>query len=179
MNPIWDDKGNEIQMVLVTWPRWPPCSKRLETVKDLLQNYWVNCLETWYVASGTVVLQNLYKTSSWVDLYLIYGKGQFWFHRHFNEKSWNNSFSDSLCTLEYGNELNCIRLMNARGQGHFKDCLPLNQWHGHLHKYCFIHHCYLFGPSVRWAFTGPMVLWLFLKEWSQNFSNLNDLGQGH
>ena len=46
--------------------------KLLKTLKDLhLQNYWANCLETCYVASGTVVLQNLNKTSSFVDLGLI------------------------------------------------------------------------------------------------------------
>ena len=42
-----------------------------------LRGYGANCLETWYVASGTVVLQNLYKTSSWVDLDLIYSKVNF------------------------------------------------------------------------------------------------------
>ena len=71
-------KSNGSQMVVVTWPRWPPYSKLLKTLKGLLlQNYWANCLETWYVAAGTVVLQNLYKTCSWVDLDLIYGKVNF------------------------------------------------------------------------------------------------------
>ena len=30
--------------------------------KILLQNHWANCLETWHVASGYVVQQNLYKS---------------------------------------------------------------------------------------------------------------------
>ena len=35
----------------------------LITLKDLiLQNHSANCLETWYVASGSVVLQSLYKS---------------------------------------------------------------------------------------------------------------------
>ena len=35
----------------------------LKTLKKiLLQNHWANCLETWHVASGYVVQQNLYKS---------------------------------------------------------------------------------------------------------------------
>ena len=66
MNPTLGEKSNGSQMAIVTWPRWPPCSKMLKTLKDLLHEYWANCLETWYVASGTVVQQNLYKTSSFL-----------------------------------------------------------------------------------------------------------------
>ena len=47
------------------------CSKTLKNL--LLQNHWADYLETWYVASGTVVLQSLYKWWSWVDD-LFYGK---------------------------------------------------------------------------------------------------------
>ena len=56
--------------------------------------------------------------------------------------------------------------MNARGQGHFRAVYPLNQWHQHLHEYCVKHLCYLFGPSIRWVFTEPMVLWLLLSSLS-------------
>ena len=28
------------------------------------------------------------------------------------------------------------KIMNASGQGHFQDCLPLHQCVGHLHKLC-------------------------------------------
>ena len=41
------------------------------------QNHWANCLETLYVASGSVVLQSLYKSWPWVDLDLFYGKVNF------------------------------------------------------------------------------------------------------
>ena len=92
MNPIWDEKRNGSLMVIVKWPRWPPCSKMLKASKDLLQNSWANCLETGYVASLTVVLQNLYKKSSWVDLNLIYGRSVFCSICIFNRKSWNNYF---------------------------------------------------------------------------------------
>ena len=34
----------------------------------------INCLETWYVASGSIVLQSLYKSWPWVDLALFYDK---------------------------------------------------------------------------------------------------------
>ena len=50
----------------------------LKTLKDLLlQNYWENGPETLYVASGTVVLQNLCKMRSLVGIDLIYGKANF------------------------------------------------------------------------------------------------------
>ena len=35
------------------------------------------CLETWYVASGPVVLLSLYTWCPWVDLDLFYGKVKF------------------------------------------------------------------------------------------------------
>ena len=43
----------------------------------LLQNHRVNFFETWYVASGSVVLHSLYKSWPWVDLDLFYCKVNF------------------------------------------------------------------------------------------------------
>ena len=91
----------------------------LKTLKDLLQNYWANCLETWYVASGTIVLQNLHKTSSWVDLGLIYGKVNFGSIRHLNGKSWNVIFCCFCMEMKW-----TASHMNARGQGHFRAVYP-------------------------------------------------------
>ena len=42
--------------------------------KSSFPEHWANCFETWYVASLTVVLQNLYKTWPQVDLDLFYVK---------------------------------------------------------------------------------------------------------
>ena len=47
----------------------------LKTLKSLLlKNLWANCLDTWYVASGSKELQSLYKSWPEVDLDLFYGK---------------------------------------------------------------------------------------------------------
>ena len=123
MNPIWDEKRNGSQMVIVKLPRWPPCSKMLKASKDLLQNYWANCLETGFVASGTVVLQNSYKTSSWVDLNLIYGKVNFGSICIFNRKSWNTYFLLLLYSRNMEMKWTASH-MNARGQGHFRAVSP-------------------------------------------------------
>ena len=46
-----------VQMVQVTWPRWPPCPYMVKTLKNLhLWNQKADDLESWYVASGTPVL---------------------------------------------------------------------------------------------------------------------------
>ena len=49
--------------------------KTFETL--LLQNRMSYDLETWHVASGTQVLQSLYKWLPWVDLDLFYSKVKF------------------------------------------------------------------------------------------------------
>ena len=67
-----------VQTILVTWPRWSPCSYMVKNLKIfLLQNQKVDDLETWYAASGARVLPNLFKWWSWVDLDLFYGKVKF------------------------------------------------------------------------------------------------------
>ena len=55
-----------VQMVLVTWPRWPPFPYMVNTFKNLLlRNQKANDLETWYAASGAQVLLNLFKCWPW------------------------------------------------------------------------------------------------------------------
>ena len=67
-----------VQMVYVTWPVWPPCPYMVKTLKNLLLwNQKANDLESWYAASGTRVLPNLFKWWPWVDLDLFYGKVKF------------------------------------------------------------------------------------------------------
>ena len=47
-----------IQMVYVTWSRWPSCPYMVETLKNLLSwNQKVDDLGSWYVASGARVLE--------------------------------------------------------------------------------------------------------------------------
>ena len=63
------------QMVLVTWPRWPPCPYMVKTLKNLLlRNQKADDLETWYASSGAWVLPGLLKWWPWVDLDLFYSK---------------------------------------------------------------------------------------------------------
>ena len=60
------------QIILVTWPRWPPCPYMVKTFKNLLLwNRLVDVIETWYTASGTRVLPSLLKWWPWVDLDLF------------------------------------------------------------------------------------------------------------
>ena len=52
-------KRKFVQMVLVTWPIWPPCPYMVKTLKNLLlRNQKADDLETWYAASGARVLPN-------------------------------------------------------------------------------------------------------------------------
>ena len=51
-----------VQMVLVTWPRWPPRPYMVKTLKNvLLQNQKADELGTWYVALGLWGLPSLFK----------------------------------------------------------------------------------------------------------------------
>ena len=56
-------------MILVIWPRWPPCPYMLKTFKNL-RNQKADDLETWYTASGTQLLPSLFKW--WHGLTLTY-----------------------------------------------------------------------------------------------------------
>ena len=71
-------KWKFVNMILVTWPRWPPCPYMVKTLKNLLfQNRPADFHETWYVASGTPAHHILYKWWPWSDLDLFYGKVKF------------------------------------------------------------------------------------------------------
>ena len=79
---MWRLYGSEeqkfLQMVMVTWPRWPPCPYMVKTLKNLLLwNQKADDLETWYAASSTQVLPNSFKWWPWVDLDLFYCKVKF------------------------------------------------------------------------------------------------------
>ena len=64
-----------VQMLRVTWPRWLPYM--IKTSKNLLQNQEADDIETWYTASGTQVLPNLFKWWHWVDLVHFYDMVKF------------------------------------------------------------------------------------------------------
>ena len=65
-NYIWIIHGmgerKFVQMVQLTWPRWPPCPYMVTTLKNFpLWNQMADDLESWYTASGTRVLPSLFK----------------------------------------------------------------------------------------------------------------------
>ena len=65
-------------MMLVTWPRWPPHPYMLKTLQNLLLlNRWTDFHETWYVAFETPAHHSLFKWWPWSDLDLFYGKIKF------------------------------------------------------------------------------------------------------
>ena len=76
-------------MVLVTWPRWPPRPYTVKTLqKVLLWNRPADFHETWYVALGTHAHHNLFKWWPWNDLDLFYGKVKFGNLGFFMGKRW-------------------------------------------------------------------------------------------
>ena len=61
------------KMVVVHWPRWPPCPYMVKTFKNLLKNW--RCLGA--ESSGTGDLPKLLKRLSYVDIWPFYGKVKF------------------------------------------------------------------------------------------------------
>ena len=55
---LWMGEQKFLQMVLVTWPRWPPCPYRVKILKHLLRNQRADDLVTWYAVSGARLLPN-------------------------------------------------------------------------------------------------------------------------
>ena len=125
-------------------------------------------------------------------------RGQFWFRRHLNGESWDNSFSVAfVLRIWKWSELHHIWMLEVKVISELSRPEPV-AWSFtyyiilyyiilyyiilyyiilyyiilyyiilyyiilYYNKYCFKHLCYLFGPSIRWAFTGPMVLWFVL-----------------
>ena len=67
-----------VQMFEVTLPRWLPVPYMVKTFKNLfLRNQETDDLETWYTASGTQVLPNLFKSWLWVDIDHFYDMAKF------------------------------------------------------------------------------------------------------
>ena len=87
-------------MVLVTWPRWPPCPYMVKTIKNLLlQNQLTNDLETWYVALCMWGLPRLFKLSPWVGFDPFYAKVKFDHIGFCMGKSENYFIFRSYCSL--------------------------------------------------------------------------------
>ena len=59
-----------VDMMLVTWPRWPPCPYMVIALKNLL-------LQNLVCSIGTPAHYSLFKWWPWSDLELFYGKVKF------------------------------------------------------------------------------------------------------
>ena len=82
INFVWKLSGTRKwksdDMMLLTWPRRPPCPYMVKTLqKPHLQNLRADFHETWYVASGTPAHHSICKWWPWSDLDLFYGKVKF------------------------------------------------------------------------------------------------------
>ena len=67
-----------LSMFRVTWPRWLPGPYMIKPFKNLLlRNQEADNIETWYTASGTQVLPNLFKWWHWIDLDHFYDMVKF------------------------------------------------------------------------------------------------------
>ena len=68
-----------VQMVLVTWPRMPPCPFMVKSLKNfLLRNQKADDLETWYAVSGARVLPNFVQMMTLGWPWPILRQGQIW-----------------------------------------------------------------------------------------------------
>ena len=66
------------KMVVVHWPRWPPCPYMVKPFKNLLLQNW-GCLgtESVHKSSGTGDLPKLLKRLWYIDIWPFYGKVKF------------------------------------------------------------------------------------------------------
>ena len=113
------------------------------------ENRWTNFHETWYVAFGSTAHYRLFKWCPWVDLDLFYGKVKFGNISFYIENCHSDGFFDNFaaCHLEIG--WYTTKWVNI---GYEVLLSPAK------------HHIDILGPDIRWAFTGPMILW-FLMHW--------------
>ena len=82
LNFVWKLSGTRkwkfVNVMLDTWPRWPPCPYMVKALKNLLlQNCRADFHETCYVASRTPAHYSLLKWWPWSDIDLFYGKVKF------------------------------------------------------------------------------------------------------
>ena len=107
--PIWTKlfwklsgtrKWKSDEMMLVTWPRWPPCPYMVKSFKNLLLwSQQADYHETWYVTSGTPAHHSLFKWWPSSDLDLFYGKVKFGKLCFSKGKSESSGFFRNYCSL--------------------------------------------------------------------------------
>ena len=77
MEPPWDRETKFVQMVQVTWPRWPPCLYMIKALKNLLQNQKADDFGIWYAASGARVLLSLFSDDPGLTLTYFTARSNF------------------------------------------------------------------------------------------------------
>ena len=102
VDPPWDGERKVCSNGSGHMTRWLPCPYVVKTWKILLLcNQKANDLESWYAASGTWVLPNVFKWWLWVDLDLFYGKVKICPLCFRMGRRLNNGFCRNYCSLWY------------------------------------------------------------------------------
>ena len=151
-----------VQMVLVTWPRWPPYPYIVKTLKSLLlRNQKANDFETWYAASGTWVIPNLFKWWSWVDLDLFYARSNLVPYAFVWQKGKTMDFSETIVVYDVkvcrcsklNDNMNLYEYPRSRS---FNDLGP-RSLRLNIFKFLFLRNCVadwsqiLCGASMGWG----------------------------
>ena len=111
---------------LFKWPKWPPCPYMVKTLKNLLQNLRVDCLETWYVALGGSCTKFVWMvTLGWP--WPMFLQGQIWslgllkgervkhciFPKQWYSVTWNRNFI-SLCECQRSRSFSDLGLRSLK-----------------------------------------------------------------
>ena len=119
--PLGIGERKFIQLVEVTWQRWPPCPYMVKTIKDIfLWNRKADDLETWYTALSTRVLPSMFKWCPWVTLTYFTARSNLVPYAFVWEKVKTMDFSETIVVydIKFGR---CSQLnesfMSTKGQG--------------------------------------------------------------
>ena len=167
---MWSLRGMRerklVQIVEVTWPKWPPCPYLVKPFNNLfLWNLTADDLETWHAVLCTRLLPNLFKLCPRGDLDLFYGKIKFGPACFCTGKIYNNGFFETIiiydikvgrCSqLKWVHEALWVPKAkvihwpwsNSISFNIFKLWFLYNHWYEHI-------------VSIQMSDTGPTVLWL-------------------
>ena len=67
-----------VQLIQVTWPRWPPCIYMVKTLKKILLRQKADDLETWSAVLSAQVLPSVFQIMTLVWPWPILRQGQIW-----------------------------------------------------------------------------------------------------
>ena len=142
--------------MLVTWPRWLLCPYMVKTsiFQEPLGRLWWNFIWSIRDLSPLYFVQIMALNWTWpilqqgqiLQLRLFYGKmWQWWI-------LWKLLHPVTWTLLNIVNWMSKWRILSYQGQG-----LRSHSYPGFV---CFV---LILGPDIRWAFTGPLVLWFSIS----------------